>query len=461
MIATPGKGLTQADRAFFEPRFGFNFERVRIHDDSRADASARAVAAKAYTVGEHIVFRRGAYLPESTTGVRLLAHELAHVVQQSQGGVVRPQASQSGLAIVSADDPSEREADQHADTVLGSKAVREVHQLPRAPNAGSVALQRRVVCDEHDGCWEEEENMSRAAPDLMSLGPNMSRASPGTPLPSPTSGVAESLPGAPLAASMLSPTSIGPPPRPPPFRILPEVPGTPIRPPTLVRPPPLVPVEPLPPVRPSVPVGPGGGVGLGARIISGAGSVARVAGPIGAFLGVLLWPSSTAAPWQDTLNPVTRAPWRSQEEYEQFWRLPPEERQRLIRAGQATSSSTSVQVAPQAAPRRNPNQTCEDAVLDQLQAEKDRICNSIPGESCSPSKVSPKRLARRPCSEIRRRIQAVEECLRIRQRIQDECFGGQPDQAHQDVMNQLQAGLQACRALAAVNCAPGHPMANL
>jgi len=100
-------------------------------------------------------------------------------------------------------------------------------------------------------------------------------------------------------------------------------------------------------------------------------------------------------------------------------------------------------------------------VLDALQAQKDAICNSIPSESCSPSKVSPKRLDRRPCSEIRVRINHIRRCLAIRQQIQDDCFGGTPDPAHQRAMNELQNALAACVALEAVNCVPPHPMANL
>jgi hypothetical protein len=113
------------------------------------------------------------------------------------------------------------------------------------------------------------------------------------------------------------------------------------------------------------------------------------------------------------------------------------------------------------ATRRHPNQTCENDVLDRLQAEMHRICDAIPGESCSPSKVSPKRLARRPCSQIRLRIAALRACMAARQRIQDECFGGIPDQTHIDAMNMIQNALTACLALEAVNCAPGHPMAGL
>lgn len=78
-----GEPLPSASRAFFEPRFGHDFGRVRIHHDATAARSARDVAAHAYTVGPHIAFAPGRYAPESRAGRELLAHELAHVVQQS------------------------------------------------------------------------------------------------------------------------------------------------------------------------------------------------------------------------------------------------------------------------------------------------------------------------------------------------------------------------------------------
>jgi Domain of unknown function (DUF4157) len=59
---------------------------VQIHADARASASARSVGALAYSVGSHIVFGEGRYTPATPAGRMLLAHELAHVVQQSRGG---------------------------------------------------------------------------------------------------------------------------------------------------------------------------------------------------------------------------------------------------------------------------------------------------------------------------------------------------------------------------------------
>jgi hypothetical protein len=66
-----------------EPRFGHDFSKVRIHADAQASESARAVSAKAYTVGQHVVFGEDKYAPQSSEGQRLIAHELTHVVQQS------------------------------------------------------------------------------------------------------------------------------------------------------------------------------------------------------------------------------------------------------------------------------------------------------------------------------------------------------------------------------------------
>ena len=79
-------------RAAMEKRFGVEFGAVRVHADDAAAASARTVGAAAYTVGRDIVFGAGRYQPHSGAGRQLLAHELAHVVQQSRGGSTSPDA---------------------------------------------------------------------------------------------------------------------------------------------------------------------------------------------------------------------------------------------------------------------------------------------------------------------------------------------------------------------------------
>ncbi|MFT3718298.1 DUF4157 domain-containing protein [Pseudorhodoferax sp.] len=81
-LAGAGAPLDAATRGRMEHRFGHDFGRVRVHADGAAAASAEAVRARAYTVGAHVVFGAGQYAPASDAGRRLLAHELAHVVQQ-------------------------------------------------------------------------------------------------------------------------------------------------------------------------------------------------------------------------------------------------------------------------------------------------------------------------------------------------------------------------------------------
>ena len=84
-LASPGRALEPALRHDMEQRFGHDFSRVRVHADSLADRSAQDVNANAYTAGSHVAFAAGRYSPETDSGRRLLAHELAHVVQQSGG----------------------------------------------------------------------------------------------------------------------------------------------------------------------------------------------------------------------------------------------------------------------------------------------------------------------------------------------------------------------------------------
>jgi hypothetical protein len=79
-----GKALDPEVRRFFESRFGYSFADVRVHSDQPAGKSARDLKARAYTIGRDIAFAPGEYRPESTAGRGLLAHELAHVVQQTR-----------------------------------------------------------------------------------------------------------------------------------------------------------------------------------------------------------------------------------------------------------------------------------------------------------------------------------------------------------------------------------------
>ena len=85
-----GSRSTHPPAFFFDSRFGHDFSQVRIHTDKHAAQSARSMGAEAYTAGNHIVFAEDGYAPSLVGGKRLLAHELAHVVQQSSGALAAP-----------------------------------------------------------------------------------------------------------------------------------------------------------------------------------------------------------------------------------------------------------------------------------------------------------------------------------------------------------------------------------
>ncbi len=113
-----GSRLEGAVRDRMERGFGVGFGGVRIHTGARADASARTVNALAYTVGRDVVFRDGYFSPGTPAGLKLLAHELAHVVQQERGNSAHlPAAADAPLPVGRADDPAEREADAAAGVV--------------------------------------------------------------------------------------------------------------------------------------------------------------------------------------------------------------------------------------------------------------------------------------------------------------------------------------------------------
>lgn len=120
VIGSTGGGLDASTRTFMESRFGQDFSGVRVHTDARAQASARAVGALAYTVGRDIAFGAGQYAPHTGDGRRLIAHELAHVVQQG-GGLQR--RAEGEARAVGDEAAGEQEADAAADAVLSDRPV--------------------------------------------------------------------------------------------------------------------------------------------------------------------------------------------------------------------------------------------------------------------------------------------------------------------------------------------------
>ena len=121
-LRSRGQLLDAETRAYFEPRYGHNFSRVRVHTDQQASSSARAVDAAAYTVGSQIVFAEGRYRPGTVAGRRLLAHELAHVAQQSSAS-----APGTRLEVGKPSDTAEHVADKAARHALAHPTTRKVN----------------------------------------------------------------------------------------------------------------------------------------------------------------------------------------------------------------------------------------------------------------------------------------------------------------------------------------------
>jgi hypothetical protein len=123
VVASGGRPLDAPLRAEMEARLGADFSDVRVHNDSQADASARAVSASAYTVGSHVAFRSGAYDPSSQQGKVTLAHELTHVVQQRRGPVSGTPTA-GGISVSDPGDRFEREAAREAEAAMAAPLQR-------------------------------------------------------------------------------------------------------------------------------------------------------------------------------------------------------------------------------------------------------------------------------------------------------------------------------------------------
>ncbi len=108
-----GRALDERTRAEMEARLGGDFSAVRIHTDEAAARSAAGVHARAYTVGDAIVFGAGAYQPGISDGRRTLAHELVHVQQQARGTMPGTDL-RGGIAVSEPGDAFEREAEARA-----------------------------------------------------------------------------------------------------------------------------------------------------------------------------------------------------------------------------------------------------------------------------------------------------------------------------------------------------------
>lgn len=129
-----GRPLDPKVRSRMEIAFNANFSDVRIHDDDAAATDTAKLGARAAAAGRHIYFARDAYAPDTTQGQRLLAHELAHVVQQS-----RRDGADASTSIGPSSDRLETQANQASEAVVSGRSVQVVTAL-KAP-----AVQRQAT----------------------------------------------------------------------------------------------------------------------------------------------------------------------------------------------------------------------------------------------------------------------------------------------------------------------------
>jgi hypothetical protein len=137
VVSGNGSPLDGSSKTFMESLFGADFSNVRVHTDSQAAASARAVSAHAYTYKEHIVFDKGQYNPHTNSGKHLLAHELTHVLQQNNHIRRRVnQDTQARLHTETETPPAEQTALPVAGTSPAEQPLQSVVPPVLVPTAG-------------------------------------------------------------------------------------------------------------------------------------------------------------------------------------------------------------------------------------------------------------------------------------------------------------------------------------
>ncbi|MDJ0597819.1 MAG: DUF4157 domain-containing protein [Crocosphaera sp.] len=159
VLRSSGEPLARKVRGSMESHFDSDFSQVRVHHNSEAIKSAKAIGARAYTVGRHIVFGARQYTPQTNEGKRLLSHELVHLVQQRASNATLGQ-----MSLIRQNHGAEREA-QHLTNLLSNGQVVSPHQ--------SIPV-NTIACNPDDGL-----TISPTDPNLRRINPIDERALPG------------------------------------------------------------------------------------------------------------------------------------------------------------------------------------------------------------------------------------------------------------------------------------------
>jgi hypothetical protein len=140
----PGRPLEPAVRGFFEKRLGADLTNVRVHADNHAAESAQSINALAYTLGRDVFFAHGQYAPETTEGRRIIAHELAHVLQQKEGLIQRYETGRGGSPVASC---AGWEQDPESFSIHVAR-----HFVATQVNPALAGKPRSVICESDHDC---------------------------------------------------------------------------------------------------------------------------------------------------------------------------------------------------------------------------------------------------------------------------------------------------------------------
>jgi hypothetical protein len=142
-----GQVLDSSLQVQMSESLGHDMSGVRVHTSAESDDLNRQLGAKAFTTGQDVFFREGAYDPHSSNGRELIAHELTHVVQQSTGAV----GGGPGMTVNAPGDAFEQQADAVASTITGPAPAASIQrEAIEEPEDDSIQMQ------EYDPDQEEE-----------------------------------------------------------------------------------------------------------------------------------------------------------------------------------------------------------------------------------------------------------------------------------------------------------------
>jgi hypothetical protein len=167
-LRTSGRPLDDPVRHDMEQPFGHDFSRIRIHNDASAHRAAYEIGARAYTVGHHVVFGAGQYAPDTLPGRRLIAHELAHTIDQT-GSTTRWLDRQS---VKSAEDKVKAKpvAPYFVAPKMDEVALRSSPSGRRTDDrfhnlVASLKQDAKLVVEDHQGHWMKVRAVSGTALD--------------------------------------------------------------------------------------------------------------------------------------------------------------------------------------------------------------------------------------------------------------------------------------------------------